>query len=80
MYQFQYRQYINVFSKNELLAFESLELSLIYVQLICKTTTSYLDNCRRSYPYYRGSLLVAARPPFNRIFHLKNPVKIIVNF
>ena len=29
---------------------------LIYVQLISKTTTFYLDNCRRSYLYSSGSL------------------------
>ena len=36
---------------------------LIYVQLICKRTTSYLENCRRSYPYNEGTLLAAALPP-----------------
>ena len=51
-------------------------------QLICKRTTSYLENCRRSYPYNEGTLLAAVRPPArhfhhfnNRIFPLENPVK-----
>lgn len=49
--------------------------SLIYVQSEFKTTTFYdnLDICRRGYPYNKGILLAAYRPPYipsfnNRIF------------
>lgn len=36
---------------------------LIYVHLICKISTSYLENRRRSNPYNRDTLLAAARLP-----------------
>lgn len=51
---------------------------LICVQFICKTATFYLENCRRSNPFYRGTLW---QPPArhshhfdNRIFPLENLV------
>lgn len=51
--------------------------SLRYVTLICEISTSYPKNCRRSYPYYMGTLWEALHFHYfiNRIFPLENPVK-----
>lgn len=45
---------------------ENMHISDVYVlQSICKSKTSYLEHCRKSYPYIWGSLLVAARMSFS---------------
>ena len=44
--------------------------------MICKRTTSYLENCSRSYRYNKGTFLTATRP--SAIFTISiigNPVK-----
>lgn len=43
------------FQKLAKIKFQKIFTALIYVQLICNTTTSYLENCtcRSSYPYNR---------------------------
>lgn len=52
----------------------------MHVQFISKTTTTYIENCRRSYLYNLGTLLAAAcLPAIFTIsitkFHLEYPVK-----
>lgn len=42
------------------------------VQLIGKTTNSYLENSRRSYPYNRDTLLAATRPTARHFRHFKS--------
>lgn len=67
---------VHTFSKIKI---HVISTTLVYVQLICKTTATYVENCRRSYLHNTDNLLAAARSLFTisivGFFHWKPCLK-----